>query len=91
MVWFGVVGGVDADSVDRRDQNTLDALGDEVLNAVDLFELVFVRGNGSDIEAELAGAGANALEHADVERVVVLRQRDADCYLVLGARDRRER
>ena len=74
----GVVGGVDADGVDRRDQNAFDAARNQVLHAVDLLDLVFVGGNGGDVPAKLAGARADALQHHDVERIVVLRERNAD-------------
>ena len=84
----GVIGGVDADGVDRRDQNALDSPGDEVLYAVDLLDLVLVGRNRRDVPAKLAGASADAFEHHDVERIVVLRERDADGDFLLCRRGR---
>ena len=62
----------------------LTPLRDEVLHAVDLLDLVLVGGNGRHVPAELLGAGADAAQHGDVERVVVLGERDADGDLLLG-------
>ena len=85
-----VVGGVHADRVDRRDQHAFDPARDQILNAVDLFELVLVGGDRDDIPAEFLGAGANAAQHQDVERVVVLGERHADGHLSLAERGRRQ-
>src|SRR5712691_5488248 len=83
-----VVGGVHADGVDRRNEDAFDALGDEVLHAVDLLDLVLVGGDRRDLPAELLRAGADAAQHGDVERVVVLSERDADRDLLLRRRRR---
>ena len=50
-----IVGGIDADRIDRRNQNAFDALGDKILHAIDLLQLIFVGGHGRDIPAEFAG------------------------------------
>src|SRR5207249_41160 len=68
-----VVGGIDADRIDGRDQHAFDAPGEQVLNAVDLAQLVLVGRDVGDLPAELLSPRADALEHGDVERVVVLR------------------
>jgi hypothetical protein len=88
-----VIGGVHADGIDRRDQDALDAARHQILHAVDLPQLVFVRRHRRHLPAELLGACPDAAQHVDVEGVVVLRQRDADDRFLLrgGWGNERER
>ncbi len=87
----GIVSRIHADRVDRRDQDALHAARDQILHAVDLFQLVLVGGDRGHVPAELLGARADAAQHGDVERIVILRERDADGNLLLRVRGRRQR
>ena len=86
----GVIGGVHADRVDRRNQDALDAARHQVLHAVDLLDLVLVGRDGRDLPAELLRPRADAAQHGDVERIVVLRERDADGDFLLRRGGRRQ-
>src|SRR5262249_5174519 len=86
-----VIGRVHPDRVDWGNQNALHAARNQVLHAVDLLELVLVGGHRGHVPAELLRARANAAQHGDVERVVVLRERDADGGLLLAGRGYRQR
>ena len=80
-----VVGAAQRLCVDRRDQYPVDALGDQVVDAVQLPRDVFLGGHHADLVAELLGADLDALEHRDVERVGVRGERHADGLGVRGS------